>query len=93
MDSPVRNNEGESRFECDVDGKLSVVEYMASPGKIVFTHTEVPEALAGRGIAQKMVTAALDHARANHLRVVPLCKYVAAFIKKHPEYQDLVSNG
>ena len=88
----IRNNESESRFECDVDGKLSVVEYQMAPDKIIFTHTEVPSELSGRGIAQKMVTAALDHARKNKLRVVTLCSYVASYIERHPEYRDLVSD-
>ncbi len=88
----IRNNESESRFECDVDGKLSVVEYEMAPDKIIFTHTEVPEELAGRGIAQKLVTTALDHARKRKLRVVPLCSNVATYIERHPEYRDLVSD-
>ena len=79
----IRNNESESRFECDVDGKLSVVEYQMAPDKIIFTHTEVPSELSGRGIAQKMVTAALDHA---------LCSYVASYIERQPQYRELVSD-
>lgn len=86
----VRNNETESRFECTVDGKVSVIEYESSPGKIIFTHTEVPEELSGRGIAKDMVVAALKHARDKKLRVVPLCSYVATYIERHPEYADLV---
>ena len=86
----IRNNEAKSRFEYEEDGKLSVVEYEMQSDGIVFTHTEVPQELSGRGIAQKMVTAALDHARQNKLRVIPQCSYVAGYIKRHPEYQDLV---
>ena len=86
----VSHNKGESRFECTVDGKLCVVDYETRPGEIIFTHTEVPGELSGRGIAQQMVTAALDHARENELRVVPLCGYVEKFIERHPEYKDLV---
>lgn len=87
----VSNNERESRFEANVDGKLSMVEYKTQPGKIIFTHTEVPRELGGRGIAQKMVATALDYARDKKLKVVPLCKYVAGYIDKHPEYSDLVA--
>jgi predicted GNAT family acetyltransferase len=86
----VAHNKGESRFESTVDGKLSKVEYETAPGQITFTHTEVPRELSGRGIAQQMVKQALEHARKQKLRVVPQCAYVAAFIEKHPEYQDLV---
>ena len=88
----IRNNEAESRFESEVDGKLSFIEYKLAPHRIIFVHTEVPEELAGRGIAQELAKTALDHARQNKLHVVAICSYVAAYIKRHPEYQDLVSN-
>lgn len=87
----IRNNESESRFEYEVDGKLAVVEYTMAPGRITFVHTEVPKELSGQGIAQKLVTTALDHARSEKLRVVPLCSYVATYIQRHPEYRDLVA--
>jgi len=86
----VVNNESESRFEVEVDGKLGVVEYELTPGKILLTHTKVAPELSGRGIAQQLVTAALEYARSRKLRVVPLCSYVAAFIERHPEYKNLV---
>jgi predicted GNAT family acetyltransferase len=87
----VSHNEGASRFECEVDGRLSVADYEIRDGAMVLTHTEVPRELSGRGIAQKIVSAALDHARAHHLRVVAQCPYVAAYIERHPEYRDLVA--
>ena len=87
----VSHNEGASRFECDVDGKLSVAEYDMADGAMVFTHTEVPRELGGRGIAQRIVQHALDHARSHHLRVVAHCAYVAAYIERHPEYRDLLA--
>lgn len=87
----IRNNESESRFEYESDGKLAVVEYETAPGKITFVHTEVPNELSGQGIAQKLVTTALDHARSRKLRVVALCSYVATYIERHPEYRDLVA--
>ncbi|GAC1397646.1 MAG: hypothetical protein NVSMB68_13790 [Thermoanaerobaculia bacterium] len=89
---PIRHNEAQSRFECDVDGKLSVVEYERGPETITFTHTGVPQELSGRGIAQKLVSTALDHARRHKLQVIPLCTYVAAYIERHAEYRDLVSD-
>ena len=88
----ILNNETESRFESDVDGKLSFIEYKLAPHRITLVHTEVPQELAGRGIAQELAKTALDHARQNKLHVVALCSYIAAYIKRHPEYSDLVSN-
>jgi uncharacterized protein len=89
----VTNNEQAHRFEATVDGLRSLITYRRFPDRIVFEHTEVPEPLRGKGLAAKLTRTALDFARANHLRVVPLCPYVASFIRKHIEYQDLVSAG
>ena len=86
----VRNNEEAGRFEIDVDGEIAVSNYIIRGKTIYFTHTEVPSAAEGRGIGNILARAALDYARANRLRVVPRCKFIAAFIKRHPEYQDLV---
>lgn len=93
MDYDVRNNEAESQFETVIDGHTALCAYRLEPGAIVFTHTEVPQALEGRGIASAIVTQALEHARREKLAVVPHCAYVVKFIQRHPEYQDLVRNA
>lgn len=90
-DISVRHNAAESRFEATVDGKLSVADYQMRDGEMVMTHTYVPPELRGRGIAEKLVRAALDHAKQEQLRVVPACSYVDLFIQRHAEYQTLVS--
>ena len=79
------------RFEAHVGGQTAFLTYRRFPDRFVLVHTEVPPALEDQGIAGKLVAAALDFARAAHLRVVPLCPYVSDFISKHPEYQDLLS--
>jgi predicted GNAT family acetyltransferase len=56
-------------------------------------HTEVPAALAGHGIAAALAKFALDNARERGMDVVPKCAYVAAWIKRHPDYADLVRAG
>ncbi len=86
----VRHNSAAKRFESEVDGLLSKAWYRLSPGTITFTHTDVPDALAGRGIGSQLARAALDHARNENLRVVPLCPFISAYIERHPEYADLV---
>lgn len=88
----IRNNESESRFEYEADGQVAFVEYKLAPHRIIFVHTEVPQELAGRGIAQELAKSALDHARQSKLHVVALCSYIAAYIKRHPQYQDLIAN-
>ncbi|HEX7154973.1 MAG TPA: GNAT family N-acetyltransferase [Thermoanaerobaculia bacterium] len=91
MSTQVRNNEAESRFETTVDGHLAVAEYFLGDGRITFTHTEVPEQLEGQGIGKALAKAALDHARAKNLKVVPQCRFIAGYIERNQEYQDLVA--
>jgi predicted GNAT family acetyltransferase len=93
MTYDITNNEEASQFETTVDGHVALTAYdLEEPNRIVFTHTEVPEALAGRGIAGEIVKFGLDYAREKKLTVVPQCPYVASYIKRHPEYQDLLAN-
>ncbi|CAN5224519.1 GNAT family N-acetyltransferase [soil metagenome] len=87
----VQNNEPESRYELAVDGALAIAAYERRDGALIFTHTEVPTALEGRGIASRLIKGALDDARAQGLKVVPLCAFVAAYIERHPEEQDLLA--
>jgi len=79
-----------SRFEASVDGRLSVCSYRRQGDVLLMTHTEVPPELQGRGIAARLVQAALDWARAEGLRVRPLCSYVAVYMRRHPQTQDLL---
>ena len=90
MTYDIRHNEEESRFETVVDGHTAFASYdLEDPNRIVFIHTEVPAELSGRGIAQQIVKTALEHARERKLTVVPQCQYVATFIKRNPEYEEL----
>jgi predicted GNAT family acetyltransferase len=86
----VEDNPAENRFEATVDGRVAVAEYMRSGQTIIFTHTEVPPQLRGRGIATALARAALDQARAQGLVVVARCKIIAQFVASHPEYQSLL---
>ena len=86
----VVNNVEAPRFEAQVEGYTAVIDYYMYENKIIFTHTGVPEALAGHGVGSKMARTALEHARKEDLKVVPICPFVAGFIDRHPEYQDLI---
>jgi predicted GNAT family acetyltransferase len=86
----VRDNPALNRFELDLDGHTAVAYYQLSPGVITFTHTEVPAELSGRGIGSELVRGALAAARARGLKVVPKCPFVAAFMAKHPQFDDLL---
>jgi predicted GNAT family acetyltransferase len=85
----VRHNAAASRYEAEVAGHLAVVEYVVEGGRVVFTHTLVPPELRGRGIAEKLVRAALEDIRLQGRRVVPQCSYVARFLQRTPEFQSL----
>lgn len=87
----ITNNGREHRFETVVDEHLAVVEYRRSGDHIIFTHTEVPDALAGHGIGHKLARASLEHARTEQLQVVAQCRFIATYIQEHPAYQPLVA--
>lgn len=86
----VENNRDEARYELTHEGQTAIAAYRRDGDTIVFDHTVVPEALEGHGVGSRLVAAALDDARAQGLRVVPHCAFVAAFIERHPDYADLV---
>ena len=88
--STIVHDEGRQCFESVVDGRRCVCAYRLHGDTMVFTHTEVPPALQGRGIAAALVAAALAHARERGLRVRPLCSYVAVYMRRHPETLDLL---
>jgi len=88
---PITHNAAASRFECTVDGHLSVADYQLHDSVMLMTHTGVPAALQGRGIAAALVAEAIAHARAQGLKVKPLCSYVDVWMRRHPESLDLLA--
>ena len=90
-DLNVEHNEEARRFEIRYGDDMARLEYRLGGSTIVYTHTVVPPALEGHGIAGRLAKEALDYARDRDLSVVPLCPYVAGYIRKHPEYGDLVA--
>jgi predicted GNAT family acetyltransferase len=89
----VRHNEAARRFEVEIDGRLARLDYDRDGDVLHVYHTEVPAALAGRGIAATMVRAALAHADANGLRIHPACSYVRTYMRRHPETNRLLPDG
>ncbi len=89
--SDVRRNDARTRYELTVEGKVAVSEYNLLANAVMFTHTEVPEAFEGQGVGSALARGALDDVRAQGLQVIPLCPFITAFIRRHPEYLDLVS--
>jgi uncharacterized protein len=87
----VSNHTGRHRFEAQMAGHLAYLVYRLEPGEIILLHTEVPEAMRAFGVGKKLAHAALEFARRERLRVDPACPFVASYIRKHPEYADLVA--
>ncbi len=86
----VTNNRDAGRFEVKLDGETAFAEYRLGKDRITFPHTVVPDAFEGRGIGGALVKAGLDYARAEKLKVLPLCSFFAGYIARHPEHQDLL---
>ena len=89
----VTKNEAKHRYEAQVGGHLAVLTYERQGDTIIYLHTGVPSAVAGRGIANLLARTALDEARAEQQSVVPLCSFIAVYIRRHPEYLPLVSES
>jgi len=85
----AQNNEEARRFEIPLEGSIAVLDYQIQGDTMVITHTEVPPALRGRGLAEILVRAALAWAGERRLKVDPQCSYVSSFIGKHPEFHHL----
>jgi predicted GNAT family acetyltransferase len=90
-DIHVIHNPAASRFEATVDGLLCVADYSRQGHTVAMTHTYVPDALRGRGVAAALVKAALDWARSQGLKVDPQCSYVDVYMQRHRETLDLLA--
>lgn len=87
----VRDNPELNRFELDVDGDTAVAYYRIDNDVMVFTSTQTPPRLRGQGVASELIRNALEFARARGLKVQADCSFVADYVQRRPEFQDLVS--
>jgi predicted GNAT family acetyltransferase len=85
----IRHDAASRRFLAQFDDHTGHVAYEVADKVLVLTHTVVPDAIGGRGIAARLVQAALDHARSQGLQVEPRCSYADAWMRRHPEYEPL----
>lgn len=89
-DVDVTNNTEAHRFEVNLDGETAFAEYRLKPGVIILPHTVVPPSFEGKGIAGALARYAFGYARSEGLMVIPTCPFMSAWVKKHPEQQDIV---
>ncbi|MEG3181605.1 GNAT family N-acetyltransferase [Sphingomonas sp. LT1P40] len=87
----MTDNRSRSRYELVVDGHTAFAAYTIDGDVMTFTHTIVPPALEGRGIASRLILHALTDVRARGMTLIAKCSFVAAYIRKHPEWADLLA--
>lgn len=86
-------NRDKHRFELHTGGKLSIVVFsQLDDHTLALTHTEVASDLEGQGVGSNLVKQVLDYVEAHKLKIVPLCPFVATYIKRHPDWQRVVSD-
>jgi predicted GNAT family acetyltransferase len=89
----ITDNRDRKQFQVSMDGEIAYLEYRFSDGVFVLMHTEVPDKLGGRGIGSALASYAFGYARERGIRVKVYCPFVLAWLKKHPEAEDIVVRG
>jgi predicted GNAT family acetyltransferase len=77
-------------FELEEEGKLAFASYRREGNLLIIPHVEADPALRGRGAAGRLMAGMLEIVRLREEKVRPLCGYAAAWIQRHPQYQDLI---
>ena len=93
MDYKLIDNQEAKQYEFHIDGLVPRIEYIKAQNQIYLTHTEVPTQLEGKGIGAELVKQALEDIEKQGLTLVPLCPFVALYIKRHPDWRKLVMKG
>lgn len=92
MTHSVRDNPDRNRYELVVDGRIvSIADYHLDGDTLVVPHVETDPEMRGQGMADRLMRGMLDDLRAGGRRITPVCPYAAAFIREHPDDQDLVA--
>lgn len=89
--SAVRDNTAGHRFELEIDDEIAKAWYRRQGNVVTFTHTDVPEALAGQGVGSRLAKGALDSVRAAGEKVAATCPFISAYLRKHREYDDILA--
>lgn len=93
-DLTVHDDAEERRYEARIGTEVvGVISYQAKPGRLTLIHTEVDPASEGKGVGSRLVAGALEDIRSRGLSLVPVCPFVRAYLRRHPEQADLVAAG
>jgi len=87
----ITDNRDASRYELEIDGGIVFAIYRRDGATVVIRHVEAPPFLRGSGAAGRLMEGIVAQARAEHLKLRPLCSYAAAWLRRHPEYRDLLA--
>lgn len=90
MDNPVVDRPDQNRFELAIGDELALAYYRIEGDRIVLTHTEVPQALSGQGVGSRLAKGVFERIRASGRKVVPRCSFMAGWVSRHPEYNDII---
>lgn len=89
-DYTLIDNTSEQRYEIDAEGHKAYIEYTRQPGMIILSHTFVPKPLEGKGIGSELVRMVLEEVKSKDWQVVPQCDFIAIYIRRHPEWEELI---
>src|SRR5450432_230477 len=87
----LKVNDALHHLELEVEGSIAFIEFKLSHGKLFLIHTEVPPELGGKGAGSAIVQKALQYAKNNNYKIVPICSFVRSYLKKHKEWNDIVA--
>ncbi|MEO8515474.1 MAG: GNAT family N-acetyltransferase [Flavobacterium sp.] len=94
LESQLVLNEEKKRFEFEVENHIAFIEYILTNENIMFlTHTEVPIALEGKGVGSAIVSKTLQYIKEKGYTLAPLCSFVAAYVKRHPDWKSILAPG
>ncbi|MFT3934070.1 MAG: GNAT family N-acetyltransferase [Chitinophagaceae bacterium] len=87
----LKVNEAIHHLELEIEGHTAFIDYKLLKEKLFLIHTEVPRELEGKGVGTAIISKALQYAKDNGYTIVPICPFVQAYLKKHPEWKEIVS--
>src|SRR5262249_23031358 len=90
-DAQLKINTQSHRLELDIDGNIAFIEHRFIGDRLILIHTEVPPELEGKGVGTAIVTKALQFAKDNNYKIVPICPFVNAYLKRHKEWNDIIA--
>jgi predicted GNAT family acetyltransferase len=91
MSDRFSDNTADQRFELDVEGQLAFCDYRRRDDVLLLTHVEAALPLRGTGAADRLMAAIMDEVRSRGVKVKPLCSYAVAWMRRHPQSDDLLA--